>query len=324
MKKSWSYFTSAIIESGSFGQWSAQPISRAQGVYEELLSSTNCDSVDCMLALSTEEVFNAHVTSTESSKYLSPFVPTADGVEFTTHPWLSLNNGDVADVPVLQGTNADEGILFTALDQRRHVTESELIAYWRDTMDYSAADIKQLLDLYVTGKEDTYPETNHEGITSVYWWALQRSVGDNMFSCPAKHASTHLSASQKRKSETYVYHFEYTSLMSHYAVHGSELPYAFHWRLGMISNTEVADMISSYWGNFVLSDVHDPNIAMVDYNASSGDDTLPKWPVYTKTGDEVMVLADKASTASSSALKEEQCKFHIQSIEAEIRADFGH
>jgi carboxylesterase type B len=112
--------------------------------------------------------------------------------------------------------------------------------------------------------------------------------------------------------------------MSHYAVHGSELPYAFHWRLGMISNTEVADMISSYWGNFVLSDVHDPNIAMVDYNASSGDDTLPKWPVYTKTGDEVMVLADKASTASSSALKEEQCKFHIQSIEAEIRADFGH
>lgn len=324
MKKSWPYFTSAIIESGSFGQWTAQPMSRAQAVYDELLVSTNCSNLDCLLALNTEEVYNAYLTTTETSKYLSPFAPTADGVELLTHPWIALNNGDVADVPVLHGTNADEGILFTALDQRKHVTEVELISYWRDEMNFSSVDISQLMELYVDGKEESYPSTNHEGITSVYWWALQRSVGDYMFSCPAKHASTHLAPSSMRHSENYVYHFEYTSLMSHFAIHSSEMPYVFHWRLGMTSNAEVANMLSSFWGNFVMSETHDPNIDMIPViTISSENDTLPFWPTYSRDTDEVLVLNVKDKTIPITALKAEECKFHIRNMEEEIHMDFG-
>lgn len=327
MKKSWEYYTAAIIESGSFSQWITQPFSRAQSVYEELLSATNCPDMECLVSLSTEEVYTAHISTSESEKYLSPFVPTVDGVELMTHPWLSLTTYDVNDVPVIMGTNSDEGILFTSLDQRRHVTEKELIEYWRNTMKFEEKDVKKLHKLYVTDQEGTYPATNHEGITSTEWWALQRSVGDYMFSCPAKYASQFLQAdSPRRQSNLFMYHFEYASLISHYAVHGSELPYVFHWRLGQFSDIEVSDMLSSFWGNFVMSDVHDPNVNFVDsstYTSSVATNTLPVWEPYNVQDDNVLALNVKNKTQLVTGLKEDECNFMIGYIDTQIRSDFA-
>ena len=319
MKKSWQYVTGgAIIESGSFAEWSAQSLSRAQDIYDQYLQVLNCIDINCLLGKTTEEVYDAHklIQYNDGDIYLSPFVPTVDSVEMTTHPWLALSMGEIADVPLLQGTNADEGLLFTALDQRRRVSESELIDYWKNEKKYSNIDILKLSELYVIGKEDSYPSSGHDNITTTQWWALMRSTGDSLFSCPAKYASQQLS---KRKSKLYMYHFEYASLMSSYVNHGAELPYVFHWKLGTKSNIDVADMMSSYFANFVINENHDINGQSFEGEMSS----LPIWPVYTYDTDELLVLSTPEKTKSVSGLKTKECEFHIAHIDASIRRNFS-
>mmetsp|Transcript_6204 Transcript_6204/g.9354 ORF Transcript_6204/g.9354 Transcript_6204/m.9354 type:complete len:553 (+) Transcript_6204:108-1766(+) len=320
MKASWDLFAAAVVESGSFAQWTAQPMSRAQEVYIELQTLLNCSDLSCMLEKSTEEVYNAHISNTEANKYLSPYVPTVDGVEMTTHPWLALNTGDITDIPILHGTNADEGILFTCLDQRYGVSESELVTYWLENRGYSPREVRKLMDLYVYDKADTYPSTPHERITTTEWWALQRSTGDDMFSCPAKHASQQLARLQEtgaRKSNTSLYHFEYTSMMSSYAIHSAEMPYVFHWSLGTSVDSMLADLMSSYWGNFAVSATHDPNTISV------GTPSLPYWASYTFEGDECLVIPNEQDISVVHGLKHDECEFHITHIDSSVRADFG-
>jgi carboxylesterase type B len=319
MKRSWEYLAGgAIIESGSFAEWSAQSLSRAQDVYDQYLELLNCKDIDCLVGKSTEEAFDAHklIQYDDGNIYLSPFVPTVDGVEMTRHPWLALSMGEVADVPLLHGTNSDEGLLFTALDQRRRVSELELIDYWKNEKKYNDIDILKLSELYVNGKEDNYPVTGHDNITTTEWWALMRSTSDSMFSCPAKYASQQLS---KWKSKVYMYHFEYTSLMSSYVNHGAEIPYVFHWKLGIISNNDLANTMSSYWANFIISEDHDINKQCFEEEMPN----LPSWPLYNYDTDQLLVLSTLEKTKIVSGLKNEECEFHIAHIDASIRRNFS-
>jgi carboxylesterase type B len=143
-----------------------------------------------------------------------------------------------------------------------------------------------------------------------------RSTGDSLFSCPAKYASQQLS---KRKSKLYMYHFEYASLMSSYVNHGAELPYVFHWKLGTTSDIDVADMMSSYFANFVINQNHDINQQCFEGEMSS----LPIWPVYTYDTDELLVLSTPEKTKTVSGLKNNECEFHIAHIDASIRWNFS-
>lgn len=319
MKKTWEYFTGAIIESGSFTQWTTQTMQRAQSMYKGLLDTVGCADVDCLLRQDTDTLFNANVAYSDDDIYLSPYVPTADGVEMMTHTWLAAASGDVADVPILHGTNADEGVLFTALSGRRRVNMSELRGFWSD-QKYTTEEIAELTRLYVVGKEYEYPVSGHDALTTTEWWALQRSTGDGMFSCPAKHLSEQLTVPRpgklSRKSNTYFYHFEYGSLISSYTVHGAELPYAFHWKLGLFSDESLANLLSSYWGNFVTSSDHNPNAGVV------GMESIPDWPAYVFQDDNLLVLSEIDNVHVLSGLKERECRFHIRRIDASIKEAF--
>ena len=48
MSKSFPYYSSAIMESGSFSQWITQPLSMAQTAYDTLLQEVNCVDVTCL------------------------------------------------------------------------------------------------------------------------------------------------------------------------------------------------------------------------------------------------------------------------------------
>lgn len=116
MSKSFPYYSSAILESGSFCQWITQPMSMAEIAYQTLLEKVACTDVACLLKKPAEEIYKASllIFSTDVA-YGSPYNPTVDGVELFTHPWISAAKGDVADVPVLHGTNLDEGSMFLPL-----------------------------------------------------------------------------------------------------------------------------------------------------------------------------------------------------------------
>ena len=163
-------YANAILESGSFAEWILQPMSLAQATYDTLLLDLACTDLPCLMGKSTEEVYNASLTipTPDPNVYAYAWAPTADGVEINTHPWIALANGDVSDVPIVHGTNSDEGVLFCTLEQ--NATLDELLQFWSSS-GFSDEEIRQLETLYL---DQTYPYV--EGC-SQFWWAAQRSLG---------------------------------------------------------------------------------------------------------------------------------------------------
>ena len=99
--------------------------------------------------LAGNELFDASQSIPVPGTDYGLFQPTADGVEATTHPWISLSNGQVADVPILHGTNTDEGSMFCPLNH--NATSDQLDAYWRSG-GFTDDAIVTLRQLYVDGK----------------------------------------------------------------------------------------------------------------------------------------------------------------------------
>lgn len=336
MNKSWGLFSSAILESGSFSEWVTQNMSLAQGAYEKLVESVNCstafadEQLECMLQTSSDAIYEASLEiASLDIAYGTPYNPTADGVELGTHPWIALSRGDLADVPILHGTNTDEGTMFFPLPE--DVGEAGLVSYWK-SFDYSDFEIRQMLGLYVTGK--VYPEVPVEAgqaQPSVYWWAGQRMLGDVVFSCPSKYTSEQLSLLQKaskRRSPVYFYHFEYAADGSAvpYVQHTAEIPFIFHMNEEMASrdDKEMSDIMSLYWGNFIIH--HNPNAVDCSHTNLRGrwktDGKLPLWPAYDVYTDEIVYLYDSKTIGTTTGLKDAECRFENPRTAASIREAF--
>jgi para-nitrobenzyl esterase len=126
MKKSFGLYRRAILESGSFTQWSMQSMQHAQSSFDAFLAQTTCSNsgdddkiVSCLQSLSTEAVNNAmaamDMPSVPENDPYFPFSPTADGVEATTAAWIAAADGDVNDVPILHGYVSTYPIAFVVL-----------------------------------------------------------------------------------------------------------------------------------------------------------------------------------------------------------------
>lgn len=238
-----------------------------------------------------------------------------DGVELITHPWIALADGDVADVPILHGTNADEGALFAVLSHQ--ATEDDLHTYWRQ-YGYSDADIEQLSQLYVNNAE--YPNTTMDN--SLYWWAGQRALGDDFMSCPAQYASQQLSSLQvsgRRKSKTYMYHFEHKPRNQSLTRHVAELEFVFHQKelLAASRDEQMADVMATYWGNFFIA--HDPNKDSLGVNISG----LSAWDSYEESKDNLIVLKEADDLSMAKGIKTDECAFVIPRLDQIIRGKFS-
>jgi carboxylesterase type B len=311
MRKSDGLYNQVIMESGAFSEVSTITMDCAEKNFQALLENTKCSDVDCLVSLSSEEINRA------SMKYYlislgadCGYAPVADGVELSTHMWIKLSNGEVADVPIILGTNADEGAIFTVFPHDG--TADDLNSFW-SLNGYTSDEISVLNSLYVDGK--TYP---NEEFASKYWWAAERTWGDNIMSCPSEYTVQQFAQLQNRgrKSPTYFYHFEHTPRHSSLTRHVSEIQFVFH-QSELIEHKEdsnMADVMSSYWGNFFASG--NPN------SRSMGSSTIPKWEPYSGENDNVFVIRGAADAASEFHLKADECAFYIPRIDASIRSRF--
>jgi para-nitrobenzyl esterase len=101
-------FSGAIIESGAFSAWTAQPYNISSLRLAEFAKNVGCGAADlaCLRAVNASDVLRADRGLTQAFLEWSP---TIDGVEVVDDPRTLLAAGAVADVPVLVGFNADEG-----------------------------------------------------------------------------------------------------------------------------------------------------------------------------------------------------------------------
>jgi carboxylesterase type B len=171
-----------------------------------------------------------------------------------------------------------------------------------------------MLRMYV--EEAVYPDVQGD---SVYWWAGQRSLGDVAMSCPSKYSSQQLSTLPNRESAVYLYHFEHKKAGNDYVPHTAELPYVFHNFLQLRDSNDraISDLMSSYWGNFLISKEHSPDAQV------AGLKSVPRWPAYEAVVDNSLLIKDTvADTVVVTGLKKEECVLANTVIEDYVRAYF--
>ena len=102
------------------------PMGCAEKNYQNILQSSGCADLNCLLGLSAGKL--ARTAAKVFSDGCGFYAPVADGVELITHHWIMMSDGDVADVPLMYGTNSDEGALFTPFPH--HGDADQLHDYW--------------------------------------------------------------------------------------------------------------------------------------------------------------------------------------------------
>ncbi len=207
--------------------------------------------------------------------------PNLDGYVLTDSPLSVMSAGKQNDVPVMLGTNKNEGSIFIL--QVPLLTEA---AYRAAVQRFFPGITAQVLA--------RYPVSDYGSPRA----AFEAIVSDLAFICPARAGARALAA---RQPNTFVYHFTHginsPTLGFLGAFHGFELVFVFG-NFDMIMPTreelELSNAMRAFWTNFAKGG--DPN--------GTG---LPTWPAYTLDGDRHLNLDVPVSTGT--ALRREFCDF---------------
>ena len=176
------------------------------------------------------------------------FQPVVDGVVIPDQPRALFDDGKVADVPYLLGSNTDEGTLFHVL-QREVETEAEYLAALERRLGETVA--AQVAELYPVTDFDTPQD------------ALERVTGDAGLVCPVRDTAKRAAAAGL---DVFLYNFNRPIPIPALqgfdlgATHGAEIAYVFG-SVGpdLIGAEDLAlsATIQRYWGRFAAAG--DPN-----------------------------------------------------------------
>eukprot|EP01029_Cantina_marsupialis_P022146 TRINITY_DN53920_c0_g1_i1.p1 TRINITY_DN53920_c0_g1~~TRINITY_DN53920_c0_g1_i1.p1 ORF type:complete len:521 (-),score=133.39 TRINITY_DN53920_c0_g1_i1:274-1836(-) len=300
MEESWPMFNKAALESGSMSMWIAHDWQWSNQIYWNLVNAANCnrgnedDSTECLRTMSSKDLLTAY------GKIYGPFgvhidwAPTVDGVMLKDIPRYLVNEGKMANVPILLGTNKNEG---SAFNWRIPRTASD--------NDINNAISKTLNPQLITPFEKLYPLSNFGGSP---WWKYDAIINDVGFACSTRHTAR---AMAKKNSNVFLYHFTYYSAFleaqakrigkSQGVYHGAERAFVFQYDGELDSDTDrgMAKVMSTYFINFAK-------------HGNPNGHNLLYWPTYGEnSGDNHMEL--NVPSKAWTGLKKEQCDY-IDSI----------
>ena len=287
-------FDRAIMESGPIAIWIAQPFKVSVVKYNALVKNAECSKTQflrigedatlaCLRNMTTDQLMSA---AHGLPSGLVQWSPVIDGVEFPDFPEKLAAAGKIHNVPVLLGSNRDEGTLFTHAPHDLNASNYKGYLEQRFGKDLGDTVYKQ------------YPLANYESP----WWAVSHVIGDAAMTCPARRTSQWLTGRQNADN-VYEYFFQHELEVIKWFVpykgvcHASELIFVFDLKLGLWTDDEkeLALKFVRYWTRFAK--YGDPN---------GGDDL--QWPVYSNSSDTLLVL-DTPKLSHESNLKEELCDF---------------
>lgn len=149
-------FRAAILESGGLmlGGVSASVPNTAGPAYAALLNATGCNEtinkLDCLRGLSATE-FNSYFNGTDSSLYSGSYGMVVDGDIARNLGSKTLNDGTFVKVPMIVGSNTDEGTGFGPTDVN---TTEEFYEYLTVTEQLPPVAATKLLELYPADAPD--------------------------------------------------------------------------------------------------------------------------------------------------------------------------
>ncbi|KAL5634742.1 hypothetical protein ACGC1H_002695 [Rhizoctonia solani] len=297
-------FRAAIMQSGAPSSFkpSLQDSSARQQAYDEIASQTGCskapDSFECLRTVDVSKLQAAHVGTYKLPQDAIAFAnfPTAygpvtiSGDDFLPSSTTSIiQSGKYANIPVISGSNLDEGTWFVA------ATDSflDLVEFLNTdqpglAIGLSPSISSPMCDLYpnVSTAGSPYNTGNETfGRSDDYKWAAS-IVGDYLFTAPRRQFIQE-AASRGQKVWSYMFSQPTAGAAPEYGIsHTAEIPYVFS---GLPSNTtqdsnDVSDKMMQYWINFATT---------LDPRPERSN--LPAWPAYGTLKNMLQLRADNYS-----------------------------
>ncbi|HYP25786.1 MAG TPA: carboxylesterase/lipase family protein [Blastocatellia bacterium] len=279
-------FHRAIAQSGSaFGQnrhlketwYGLEPMEK---VGERVAAQLGCDKEkDVLAALRAKTPDELLKGSNVASNFFfsdsgNRFAPIVDGWVVPDDPGAIFLERAQNDVPLIVGSNADEGTIFL------------LALQFKDVQQYNDL-IRRIYGEYADEVLAMYPVNRPEDIKVM----LNRVVTDSAFVNGARFFARTMS---KVNARTYLYHFtrvvQGARLAGLGAFHASEIPFVFKTlNTGRTQVTDIdralADKMSAYWVRF----------AATGEPAAEGG---PDWPMYMAAGDKHLEFGDTLAVKS--------------------------
>ena len=312
-------YARVILESGPCA-FPLPALSNAENVGSAITTKAGCargtaeQTLTCLRGLSVQQVLDAQPTSAElftSSTGLTAFFPTVEGVIIPQQPQDALGSGQFVRVPVMGGTNADEGRLFVALTfdlQRDSPLSSaeypERVRATAQTLVTQLSGMGSPLTERVLTQQilQEYPLSSYTSAGE----ALSAVMGDSTFSCPAQFAHQLFSLN----TPTYAYEFADRSVKLGFlpaasfpygATHTAELQFLFSLPgSGALTPDEqkLAATMKGYWSQFAQTAV-----------PSLGVPQQPVWPLYTLAAPVVQSLVAPTPTTTLDFAARHHCNF---------------
>jgi para-nitrobenzyl esterase len=187
-------FAGAIIESGAFSGWTAQPYSISRTRLSQLAGNLDCTSGDvlgCMRAVNATTLMAAQYGLTSGQADLT-WGSTIDGVVLTDDPRVLVAAGHVANVPVMLGFNHDEATLFntapTSINASGYLEALQLVLGPAIAADAVAE----------------YPVADYEDT----WWTICAVLRDSSMLCPGRDTAGWLTAPTRTPPQSvHVYYY---------------------------------------------------------------------------------------------------------------------
>ena len=279
-------FDRAIPQSGilldhGFGVSTAVTLDAAEAAGEDYVSYLEIDLAGDVLAQMRSKTAGALVEA--AGKYARglgllekglTWTPVADGYLLPDLPGKLWAEGRCHSVPLLIGSNADEGNLF--------------VAGMTVEPDQYEAQMRKIFGLYAEEALALYPNDGKQGLDS----SLSRMLTEVGFASTARLAAGCMAGSTD--SPAYLYQFTRVPvvLSTLGAIHSIEIPYmtgntGLFSSLGAITKTdlELSETMMGYWTRFAATG--DPN-----------GEGAPQWPRYDAASDQHLELGDDIRVGS--------------------------
>ena len=334
-------FQRAISESGPCGE-PLPSLAGAQASGDAIVSALECAessdaaSVACLRSASASAILaqQATITSAASLTSLAAFFPNVDGVLIPQQPILSLALGAYNHVPIIEGTNHDEGRLFVALGFDLNpqvgaitaadypiaiqgvasalVTESSGLLATSATNAATASGNAAEVNLITQKILHQYPLANYAGPGE----ALGAVLTDGLFSCTANISNEIFSLSVP----TYGYQFDDENAPTlelppvsfpYGATHTDELQFLFTLAStpSALSSAEknLAGVMQNYWSSFARSGT--PNSLQI-----------PPWAPFSIAAGNIQSLNTPRPAVEFGFAAQHHCNFWIGVLEQTVLA----